>query len=69
VFLVSVSRPWAHRLLALVATAGLWIGFTQVYRGAHYVSHSLWTAVISLSIAIAVRTAITAKPSQTKPLA
>jgi membrane-associated PAP2 superfamily phosphatase len=58
VFLLNVSRPWALRLLALVAVAGLWMGFTQVYRGAHYVSHTLWTATISLSIAIAVRTAM-----------
>jgi membrane-associated PAP2 superfamily phosphatase len=54
VFLLSVSRKWAYRLLALVAAAGVWMGFTQVYRGAHYVSHSLWTAWISLSVASVV---------------
>jgi membrane-associated PAP2 superfamily phosphatase len=63
VFLVAVSRPWALRLLALVAAAGLWMGFTQVYRGAHYVSHSLWTATISLSIAIAVRAVLARRHS------
>jgi membrane-associated PAP2 superfamily phosphatase len=51
VFLLAVSRPWALRLLALVVAAGVWMGFTQVYRGAHFVSHSLWTAWISLSLA------------------
>jgi membrane-associated PAP2 superfamily phosphatase len=55
VFLIGVSRAWALRLLALVAVAGLWMGFTQVYRGAHYVSYTLWTATISLTIAITVR--------------
>jgi membrane-associated PAP2 superfamily phosphatase len=49
VFLLAVCRPWALRLMLLIAVAGVWMGFTQVYRGAHYVSHSLWTAWISLS--------------------
>ncbi len=53
VFLLAVSKPWAMRLMALIAAAGVWMGFTQVYRGAHYVSHSLWTAWISMSIACA----------------
>ncbi len=54
VFLLSVSRPWAQRFLLLVVVAGIWMGMTQVYRGAHYVSHSLWTAWISLSVATLV---------------
>lgn len=53
VFVLAVSKPSAYRLLACVAIAGLWMGFTQVYRGAHYVSHTLWTAWISLSVACA----------------
>jgi membrane-associated PAP2 superfamily phosphatase len=51
VFLLAASKLWAQRLLWLVAAAGAWMGLTQVYRGAHYVSHSLWTAWISLSVA------------------
>jgi membrane-associated PAP2 superfamily phosphatase len=58
VFVLSVSRQWAVGLLAAVALAGMWMGFTQVYRGAHYVSHSLWTATIAFSIAAIVRTAM-----------
>ncbi len=51
VFLLPVSRTAALIAIALIATAGAWMGITQVYRGAHYVSHSLWTAWISLSVA------------------
>jgi membrane-associated PAP2 superfamily phosphatase len=51
VFLLSVSRTWSKRLLLGVILAGCWMGMTQVYRGAHFVSHSLWTAWISLSVA------------------
>jgi membrane-associated PAP2 superfamily phosphatase len=51
VFLLTASRPWAYRVLFLVTVLGSWMGLTQVYRGAHYVSHSLWTAWISLTVA------------------
>lgn len=39
-----VSRPLARGCLVLVATAGLVIGVAQQLRGAHFMSHTLWTA-------------------------
>jgi membrane-associated PAP2 superfamily phosphatase len=39
-----VSRPLAFTCLALVAAAGLVIGMSQQLRGAHFMSHTLWTA-------------------------
>ena len=36
----------ARRLLAIVATAGFVLAWVQMMRGAHYLSHSLWTAWI-----------------------
>ena len=38
-------RPWLARLcLALIVIAGTLFGWAQLARGAHYVSHTLWSA-------------------------
>ncbi len=68
VFLITVSERWSKRLLLLVAVAGTWMGLTQVYRGAHFVSHSLWTAWISLSVAYAVWLVVQRLPSAKLPM-
>ena len=40
-----VRRPWPARLcLAAVCLAGAAFGWAQLARGAHYVSHTLWSA-------------------------
>ena len=40
-----VRRPWLARLsLAVVCVAGIAFGWAQLARGAHYVSHTLWSA-------------------------
>ena len=39
------QRPWLARLyLALICIAGVLFGWAQLARGAHYVSHTLWSA-------------------------
>ena len=39
-----VSLPLATGCLALVLAAGLALGLAQQFRGAHFMSHTLWTA-------------------------
>lgn len=39
--------------LALTVVAGLLLGWVQMMRGAHYLSHSLWTAWICLAVTTA----------------
>ncbi|MBW0170240.1 MAG: phosphatase PAP2 family protein [Hydrogenophaga sp.] len=39
--------------LILTVTAGLLLGWVQMMRGAHYLSHSLWTAWICLAVTTA----------------
>jgi membrane-associated PAP2 superfamily phosphatase len=44
-FSERVRRPWRARLcLAVVCLAGAAFGWAQLARGAHYVSHTLWSA-------------------------
>lgn len=40
----------ARRLLAVVLAAGLLLAWVQMMRGAHYLSHSLWTAWVCWSV-------------------
>jgi membrane-associated PAP2 superfamily phosphatase len=55
VYMLWYHRRWAYSLLAVVLLAGgLW-GATQLIRGAHYVSHTLWTASICLAVVVAMR--------------
>lgn len=55
-FLCSPSTPHqrtGRRLLLGVLLVGLLLGLTQTLRGAHYPSHTLWTAWLCWSIALA----------------
>jgi len=46
-FALRSSRPeWARRTLALVLVIGTSYGWAQMARGAHYPSHTMWTAWI-----------------------
>ena len=47
------QRRTGWRWLALVLVAGLVSGATQTLRGAHPPSHTLWTAVVCASVALA----------------
>jgi membrane-associated PAP2 superfamily phosphatase len=55
-FLAVRRRPaWARRTLAAVMMAGLVFAATQWVRGAHFVSHDLWSAAIGwLAAALAL---------------
>ena len=44
-----VARPW----LAAVLACGLVLGLSQQVRGAHYMSHTLWTAWICWAVGLA----------------
>ncbi|WP_296356105.1 phosphatase PAP2 family protein [Ramlibacter sp.] len=48
------DRRTAHRWLAAALAAGLVLGFTQQLRGAHFTSHTLWTAWLCWTFAWAV---------------
>lgn len=62
---LALALPWLHapgherprrtgwRWVAVVLVAGLVSGATQTLRGAHPPSHTLWTAVICASVALA----------------
>jgi membrane-associated PAP2 superfamily phosphatase len=55
VFMLWHNKRWAYGLLAAVLLAGgLW-GGTQLIRGAHYVSHTLWTTAICLVVVLVLR--------------
>jgi membrane-associated PAP2 superfamily phosphatase len=51
-------RPFDHaaarRWLAAAVGAGLVLGLAQQWRGAHFMSHTLWTAAICWSVALAI---------------
>lgn len=49
---VGFIRHWA--ILAVIILAGLTFGFAQQLRGAHFMSHDLWTIMISWSIAVSL---------------
>jgi membrane-associated PAP2 superfamily phosphatase len=55
VFMLWHNKRWAYALLAVVLLAGGIWGGTQLIRGAHYVSHTLWTATICLAVALLLR--------------
>lgn len=44
----------ARRWLALAAAAGLLLGLAQQWRGAHFMSHTLWTALVCWGCALAL---------------
>jgi membrane-associated PAP2 superfamily phosphatase len=50
-FALREYRPRAARLwLMVTVTAGLALGWVQMMRGAHYLSHSLWTAWVCWAV-------------------
>ena len=50
----------AHRWLVGALVAGLVLGFAQQVRGAHYMSHTLWTAWLCWGCAALIDSAVTA---------
>ena len=52
--LVALWRPYrpetARWMMLAVALAGLILGFTQLARGAHHLSHSLWSGCLCLAV-------------------
>lgn len=53
-FAMRQSAPRTARIwLMLVVTVGLTLGWVQMMRGAHYASHSLWTAWICWAVSVA----------------
>jgi membrane-associated PAP2 superfamily phosphatase len=44
----------ARRWLAAAGTSGLLLGLAQQWRGAHFMSHTLWTAVVCWAVAWSV---------------
>jgi membrane-associated PAP2 superfamily phosphatase len=54
-FLLREQRPgWAHAWLAAVCVAGAAFGAAQVVRGAHYPSHTLWSAWLCWVVCVVV---------------
>lgn len=49
-----VDEAMARRWLAGAVAAGLVLGLAQQWRGAHFMSHTLWTATICWCVAVAV---------------
>lgn len=54
-WLWSRSPVWSRSLLVLVWLIGLGLGWVQQMRGAHHLSHNLWTAWLCAATAWAVR--------------
>jgi len=52
------SLPLARTWLALALLAGFVLGVGQQIRGAHFMSHTLWTAWLCWSIALAIHVAL-----------
>ncbi|QJW84804.1 hypothetical protein HK414_17725 [Ramlibacter terrae] len=50
----GVDARTAHRWLAGAGAGGLVLGLAQQWRGAHFMSHTLWTAVVCWWVAAAV---------------
>ncbi len=68
VFLWRVHDAARARLwLAAVLAVGLLFGFAQLARGAHYPSHTLWTAWISWTICVAAAAAQSALRKRSAP--
>jgi membrane-associated PAP2 superfamily phosphatase len=53
-FACSVRRDWAARALAIGLAAGAVFGIGQQLRGAHFMSHDVWTAAICWFVALGV---------------
>jgi len=53
-FFASVHRGWRSIGLAIGIGAGLVLGVAQQLRGAHYLSHDLWTLATSWFVALAI---------------
>lgn len=54
VWLRTVSRPAAWLALVVVLIVGFGLGWVQQVRGAHYLSHTLWTGWLCWATALAV---------------
>lgn len=50
---LGAQRAVGRRLLVVVLLAGLILGLTQTFRGAHYPSHTLWTGFLCWLVAFA----------------
>jgi membrane-associated PAP2 superfamily phosphatase len=46
-----LARQW----LAAALAAGMVLGLAQQWRGAHFMSHTLWSAAVCWAVACAVR--------------
>ncbi len=46
------QRVWGRRALVAVLGLGVVLGLTQTVRGAHYPSHTLWTAALCATLAV-----------------
>jgi membrane-associated PAP2 superfamily phosphatase len=55
----SVARIW----LGVALAAGLALGWSQQLRGAHYMSHTLWTAWVCWVVGFAIDLAVTLRDS------
>lgn len=62
-FFLSVRPAWRWRGLAVGLALGLVFGIAQQLRGAHFLSHDLWTAALCWSVAVAVH-ALARQPLQ-----
>lgn len=54
---LQVDRRTARRWLAGALAAGMVLGLGQQWRGAHFMSHTLWSAAVCWGVACAVRAA------------
>ena len=53
-FFASVRPAWRYRGLAIGIVFGAILGIAQQLRGAHYLSHDLWTLAICWFVALAI---------------
>lgn len=61
-FVLRRAAPrWATPWLAAALAAGLLLGLAQQVRGAHYMSHTLWSAWIGWSLGLVVECLVTAR--------
>lgn len=61
------SARLANRWLAAAVVAGFVLGFAQQWRGAHYMSHTLWTGWICWTVALAIDFAMNRPRFRTQP--
>jgi membrane-associated PAP2 superfamily phosphatase len=57
-FFQSVRPAWRWRGLAVGIVIGMVFGLSQQLRGAHFLSHDLWTAALCWLVAVAVHAAL-----------